>query len=775
MTARPATCRVLLVEDDPGDAHLLRLMLQERSEIRYDIVWVTTLADAQDKLTTHDVDVVLMDLSLPDSTGIDSVWTGRAAAGKLPLIVLTGFDDPRFALQTLDAGAQDYLVKGSFDGESLSRVIRHAISRNRLEQDVLASKRFAQATLDSLSTQICALSDSGRIISVNDAWRRFGAQSRRRRDVIDVGVNYAEVSGTLHAVSSDYAHAMRFSQRLREVIAGERAQFELEYPVDTGDKVLWFLARVSRFSDAGPARFVVAHEDITERRLAEQAIRDGERRLQRVLAATNDGWWDMDLSTGRVHYSPRWWTMLGYVQDEFPPDANLWQELIHPDDVAGVNQSVEAAIAGNIATYEVEMRMLHKAGHYVPVLTRGHIERDPGGIAVRVSGSNTDLTERKQADAGSRLALVGTLAAGAAHEINNPLTFIMANLEFVLEQLRQLQVDPKPLAPLLLDEMIEASGEAYIGAERVQTIVAGLRAFSRPAADSWIPVNVSAAVQAAVHFARNDLRHRARVVTRLADVPEVMASPHALEQVFLNLLVNASLAIPEGRADKNEISIAVMPNDGGDIIVEVRDTGSGMSPEVQSRLFEPFFTTRAVGSGTGLGLPICHGIVTSIGGKIEIDSELGVGSVFRVILPARAAMPAKAEVRANSPVALPKDRRVLVIDDDPNVIRVISRALAGGPDLAIELDARAALARVDAGEHVDLIICDLMMPNMTGMEFQDALRERQPALADGMMFITGGAFTPAAQEFVANSANTFIDKPFKSGVLRAAVAERLAG
>jgi len=632
--ASSAPCRVLLVEDDPGDANLLRQALALARDSRYEITWVSSLADARGELQTRSIDVVLLDLSLPDSTGIDTVRAGYEAAGTVPLVVLTGHDDASFALKTLEAGAQDYLVKGC-DTDALVRALRHAISRSRLEQ----------------------------------------------------------------------------------------------------------------------------------------ALRASEQRLQRVLAGTNEGWWDWDLLADVRYYSPRWWAMLGFTQGAFATDASSRRLLIHPDDATNFDRVYNDALASDVDTYEVEIRLQHRDGHYVPILTRGHIVRDSNGKPIRVSGANMDLTERKLAEGNSRLAVLGTLAAGAAHEINNPLTFITANLGFVSEELDRLRPQ-LPAEQDCLDEMIEAIQEAQEGADRVRTIVSGLRAFSRPANESRVAVDVMRAIETALHFARNDLRHRATVTTFLHEVPRVLAFPHSLEQVFLNLLVNASLAIPEGHAQDNEISVSLYPGAAGEVIAEVRDTGTGITPEVQTRLFEPFFTTRSVGAGTGLGLSICHGIVTSLGGRIEVESTLGAGSLFRVVLPA-ATQPATEPAARIDRIDLPAGHRVLVIDDDPHVAKSIARAISGGPEILILLDAREALRRIQAGEHFDLILCDLMMPDLTGMEFQLALHVVNAELAAGIIFITGGAFTPQAREFLAASRNLFIEKPFQPEQLRRAVAARL--
>ncbi|MBK9515918.1 MAG: response regulator [Anaeromyxobacter sp.] len=392
---------------------------------------------------------------------------------------------------------------------------------------------------------------------------------------------------------------------------------------------------------------------------------------------------------------------------------------------------------------------------------------------------NRDVTARRQAEAALRLAGVGTLAAGAAHEINNPLTSIMGNLVYLRDQLARV----RPLVPAEiaaeLGETEQALLDAMQGAERVRDVVRGLKAFSRPDEEPLAPTDVAEVMRSAVALARNELRHRARLVERYQEVPRVTAVGRRLEQVFLNLLVNAGHALGDHPGADHQVTVTVRPGAPGVVVAEVSDSGAGMTPEVRARIFEPFFTTRPVGGGTGLGLAICHGIVTSLGGRIEVESEAGRGSTFRVHLPALAASAAEGAAPRPAPAApapavpLPSGARLLVIDDDPLVLNLLARALSGGPEVVTLEDAREALRRLHLGERFDLILCDLMMPDLSGMDFHAALQAHDPAQAAGVIFITGGAFTARARDFLATVGNPCVEKPFEASALRQLVAERL--
>jgi CheY-like chemotaxis protein len=261
------------------------------------------------------------------------------------------------------------------------------------------------------------------------------------------------------------------------------------------------------------------------------------------------------------------------------------------------------------------------------------------------------------------------------------------------------------------------------------------------------------------------------VVREFRPAPPVEGSEAHLTQVFMNLVLNALQSIPQGEADRHEIRILVAPGTGDDLIAEVQDTGAGMPPEVLARIFEPFFTTRPVGTGTGLGLAICHGIVTSLGGRIQAFSEAGKGSRFRVTLP--AVKPSAPEPPRPPPPPVNRRGRVLLVEDDPLVARAVRRTLGNEHDVTFVEGGRAALAALAQAEF-DVVLCDLMMPEMTGMELHAELSRDRPEIARRMVFLSGGAFTDTAREFLASVPNAQVEKPFEPSALRSLI-RRLVG
>ncbi len=376
----------------------------------------------------------------------------------------------------------------------------------------------------------------------------------------------------------------------------------------------------------------------------------------------------------------------------------------------------------------------------------------------------------------SKLAAVGTLAAGVAHEINNPLSYVAANLELVDEGLARLMAQ-HGLGPNTR-ELAESLAHAREGCSRIQRIVGDLGVFARPEGERGTSiVSLNSIVLQTVAIARSGIRHRARVREVYGATPPIEANDSRLGQVVLNLLTNAAQAIGDGSSDCNDIHIATSTDSRGRAVLEIRDTGSGMPPDVLAKVFDPFFTTKAIGEGTGLGLSICHEIVTTIGGEISAESQPGCGSTFRVAIPPanrrEQAVVARVEVTASLPTSNIR-QRVLVIDDEPQILRFVHRILAGRCDVVTAENPREALAGIDRGEDYDLIICDMMMPHMTGAEFHAELERRASALAERMVFMTGGACTAGSQLFLDSIPGRCLLKPFAAAELRATVARATA-
>lgn len=463
------------------------------------------------------------------------------------------------------------------------------------------------------------------------------------------------------------------------------------------------------------------------------------------------------------------------------------EALGHPDPVIrkgdwpAFQVKLENAFCGKLDPLE-ETEGVRKDGSTITVSSARALLCDAHGAPTGVVALIADITEKKQFEAKlrvtDRLASVGRLAATVGHEINNPLTYVLSNMNLVLEPLADL---PPGSAGSLDPEQIEMLREARDGAERVRHIVRDLRMFSKDDAEEPGPVDPRRVLDACVNITRVELRHCARVVRSYTQTPRVLANEARLGQVLLNLIINAADSIVGDDPDRNEIRLLTRTAEDGRVTIEVRDTGVGMSKEVLKRIFEPFFTTKSGTRGTGLGLSVCYSIVSALGGEITVDSEVGRGTSVRVHLPAVPAAKAAGGALTASPreirMSTPKPEsmeakgargRVLVVDDEVQVAKAIARFLREH-DVTLAENGEAALTAIRTQAPFDAILCDLMMPHLTGMEVYEQIRVERPGLEERVIFMSGGVFTDHAAAFLTNVTNPRLEKPFKPGAVKAAV------
>ncbi|UXI70043.1 response regulator [Tahibacter amnicola] len=506
-------------------------------------------------------------------------------------------------------------------------------------------------------------------------------------------------------------------------------------------------------------------------------IESSERLLRLVIDSVPDGVAVIDTS-GR----PLLWNQpadpLFASFDTAATDPEPPLSLFHPDTITPHSNAVDLlkrALHGEaLDSYAVFVcGPAAPKGAHLSVNARPL--RDADGTVRGAVGVFRDVTRERasheQLMISDRMASIGMLAAGVGHEINNPLAAVLANLEMV-----KLAISDREKAGHLRDtgELHEMLDDAQVAINRVRSIVRDLKMFSRHEYTDTRAVEIHSVLESSIRMAWNEIRHRACLVKDFGPDARVMTSESRLGQVFLNLIVNAAQAIDEGDANANTIRIATRLQGDDRIVVEVADTGSGIAPDALRHLFTPFFTTKPVGVGTGLGLVICERIVDGLGGKIEVESELGQGTTIRVLLPLADA----TSSHAPQPIIVEPARRrgrVLMVDDEPLMGPAVRRILSREHDVTITTRASEALQRIHSGELYDVILCDLMMPEMSGMELHAAILQAAPEQASRMIFVTGGAFTPSARSFLDHVPNDRLEKPFDSDRLRAIVNHRIAG
>jgi PAS domain S-box-containing protein len=490
-----------------------------------------------------------------------------------------------------------------------------------------------------------------------------------------------------------------------------------------------------------------------ERELAAKALQRSESRMRTLIEHLPDAIFVLREGCF-VFVNAAFAAYLGYSEQDDVIGRQLL-DVVHPEDA----HDGKAIAAGSPRPRKVRMLRRDHEAVFAEVAGLALVwDGDPATVAIA-----RDLTERNRLEAqlllADRMASVGTLAAGVAHEINNPLGYVLGNLTALMSGL-----SPDVLTP----DLKQALADSVHGAKRVRDIVHDLQTFSRgDASRRSAPVDVLRVMDVSIRMAHSAVRHRARLERDYRQVPAVEATESRLGQIFLNLIVNAAQAMPERPAEENEINVRVT-TDGDMVVVEVRDNGTGMTDEVRKRIFDPFYTTKPIGEGTGLGLSICHSIVTSMNGTIEVESVPGLGTTFRVRLPSAKA-PARVE-SIEPPVLTPEKReRILVIDDEPMIGVMLRRLLAAHCDVLPITSPREGLRRIGAHERFDAILCDLMMPRMSGVDFFAELSVLSPEMARRTGFLTGGAVTAQARRFLQEHADVTLEKPVEMGKLRALI------
>jgi signal transduction histidine kinase len=596
--------RILLVEDIAGDAELVTRALGT-VEAGVSVTAVSSLALALDCLKRDPHDAVLLDLGLPDASGLESVKRIHELYTTLPIVVLTGLADDRVGIRAIRVGAEDYVGKESYDGRSLLRCLRHAIERATLRAQL-------EAVIERSVEAHAVYDESGTLIFVNAAAERlFG---RSRESLIEEGLG---------------------------------SQFEIDGELEI------------------------------------EGGRPGDRRT--VLVRTSAITWHWGL--GRL-------VTLRDVTDERRRE-------------------------------ELERRL-------------GHADR---------------------------LASIGQLAAGVAHEVNNPSAAVVLNLSLLRDSALE-----SPNLEERREFITQVVQESLDGMERIRRIVQDLRSFARRDAEEVEWVQLNELVSAACNITANEVRHRARLEQELGNVPMIPARPSKLGQVLVNLIMNAAQSISPGtRSDFVRVSTRT---DAAKVIIAVEDTGMGVPANIEDRIFEPFFTTKPRDIGTGLGLAIARQIVREHGGELDFSSRRGGGTCFRARIPLETGL-SVLEPGPHAPPSPSRGRRgrVLVVDDEEPVLRAIHRALRREHDIVLAqggIEAERVL-RTDA--NFDLVLCDVVMPDLDGGRLHDHVREFAPDVAERFVFVSGGAFTPDAKSFVARSGLRFYDKPIDPEILQNLIAE----
>lgn len=537
--------------------------------------------------------------------------------------------------------------------------------------------------------------------------------------------------------------------------------------------------------------------DISARQQAEAARRAQEQRLRLALEAATAGSFDWDITTGAIVLSPEHFTLLGLDPGNGTLTYQAWLDRVHPEDISQLEVALDHSLAER-RDIDLEYRIIRPDGTIRWINGRGHTFYNAAGEPVRMVGLLLDITNRKQTEAALRelnatleqrvaertaalqrevaerqqmqaalfqrekLAAMGSLLASVAHELNNPLSIILLHTDL-------LQADASS------GTLAEYAAEIAQAARRCERLVRQFLTLARQHAPERTVVDLNALVSETVELLVPSLRvDMITVDLRLAaDLPRLWADPHQLRQVLVNLVTNAQQALREVAAPRQLTLTTAVAAAQRRVTLEVADSGLGMSPDVQAHIFEPFFTTKPPGVGTGLGLPLCRGIVEDHGGTLECTSQIGRGTTFQVELPVGVIPEIPLASHSETALSPVPSSTILLVDDEPVIANALARLLRrDGHTVDTAANGRLALMKLQERAY-DLILSDLRMPELDGPGLYRALETRYPQLCQRFIFLTGDTLNPDTHALSVQHGVPQLFKPYTAAELRRVIRQVL--
>jgi two-component system cell cycle sensor histidine kinase/response regulator CckA len=643
-------------------------------------------------------------------------------------------------------------------------VSRDITARGTSEGAYERERDRAQRYLDTAEVMLLALDMNGRITLIN----RKGCDLLGWTESELLGRDWVET-----CIPARIRHAVR--QRLQDLLAGHFAAVENPVLTRSGEERLIDWRNTQLCDDAGHVIGTFSSgTDITDRNQAIEAMRTAEERMRFALEAAGVGIWDVDFRTGVVQWSEILESQYGLEPGTFGGTFEAFLERVHPDDRKSVRETMTAS-HGSSADYFLPHRTILADGTVRWLSGAGRVLLGEHGEPVRGVGISWDVTERRtleeQYQQAQKMEAVGRLAGGVAHDFNNLLTVILGNCELLLTD-----IGPDDARRSDIEE-IQKAGRSAAG------LTSRMLAFSRKQIIEPVLLDLNETAADVRTMLGRLIGEDVTIQYGLAPEPAlVKADRGQMEQVVMNLAVNARDAMPKGgtlrietanvELDESYAKTHLSVKPGKYVLLTVSDTGSGMTPEVQARLFEPFFTTKEVGKGTGLGLATVHGIVTRSGGRVDVYSEVGAGTSFKVYFPRADAARMVAEVPATVKRPRAGTQTVLVVEDAEGLRELVRRFLKRlGYIVLVAANADEALRLFEENPSIDVLLTDVVMPGASGADLSRQLLERRPSLK--VLYMSGYTDEAIVQHGVLNPGIALLNKPFTSEALGRKIREVL--
>jgi PAS domain S-box-containing protein len=546
----------------------------------------------------------------------------------------------------------------------------------------------------------------------------------------------------------------------RELLQKGYIRYE-DLPLQTKDGRQVDVEFVSNLYEEGSQQIIQCNvRDISRRKQAEAALRQSEDRFKLVARAVSDVIWDWNLLTGSLWWSEGFVATFGYLGREVQPGRASWETRIHPDDRHRVVDGIHHAIDVGSESWSAEYRFRLGDGSYASVQDKGFIVRDEFGKSVRMVGGIRDLTEQKkaaqQAARSQRMESIGTLAGGIAHDLNNVLTPVMMSIELL-----KIDAGNDPERKSILDTI-------QLSCRRGADLVKQVLNFARGLEGQFLPVRLAQLIDELKRMISETFPSNIRIVTSVPEgLWQITGDSTQIHQVLLNLAINARDAMANGgiltitasnvSLDPKMLGSSRESSAGRHVLLDVSDTGTGISSSNVEHIFEPFFSTKKPGNGTGFGLAIVHTIVKGHGGFLTVDSDVGRGTSFKIYLPADAALRTFGSLPPyHSEVPRGHGELILIVDDEFAIRDMTRRTLEsyGFRVVVANNGAEAVKLYSEKSGEISLVITDMMMPVMDGAAAVKELKRINP---DVKIIVVSGL---AIREETRMGVSDFLAKPY---------------